>query len=84
MRERLARLPGAERRDAELQAQVRPFEDAMIRKAQEHAQRGVVDPELEKLRWMIEEFRVSLWAQKLGTTEPVSAKRLEKQWARVR
>ena len=84
MRERLSRLAGAERRDAELQAQVRPFEDAMIRKAQEHAQRGIVDPELERLRWMIEEFRVSLWAQKLGTAESVSGPRLEKQWAKVR
>jgi ATP-dependent helicase HrpA len=83
-RERLARLPGVERRDAELQQRVTPFENAMIRKAQEHAQRGIVDPRLEKLRWMIEEFRVSLWAQKLGTAEPVSEKRLEKQWEKVR
>jgi ATP-dependent helicase HrpA len=32
---------------------------------------------------MIEEFRVSLFAQPLGTSLPVSAPRLEKQWARV-
>ena len=31
-------------------------------------------------RWMIEEFRVSLFAQELGTRCPVSEKRLEKLW----
>ena len=36
-------------------------------------------PELDRLRWMIEEFRVSLFAQKLGTAFSVSPKRLEKQ-----
>lgn len=29
-------------------------------------------------RWLIEEFRVSLWAQELGTSVPVSAKRILK------
>jgi len=33
---------------------------------------------------MLEEFRVSLFAQQLGTAVPVSAKRLDRQWARVR
>ncbi|PWQ99850.1 ATP-dependent RNA helicase HrpA [Leucothrix pacifica] len=36
--------------------------------------------ELLKYRWMIEEFRVSLFAQELGTAMPVSDKRLNKQW----
>jgi len=31
------------------------------------------------LRWMIEEYRVSLFAQSLGTQIPVSAKRLDRQ-----
>jgi ATP-dependent helicase HrpA len=34
-------------------------------------------------RWMLEEYRVSLFAQKLGTAIPVSPKRLEQQWAKV-
>ena len=45
---------------------------------------GIFDPELEHFRWMLEEFRVSLYAQKLGTAVPVSAKRLDAQWAKVR
>jgi ATP-dependent helicase HrpA len=33
---------------------------------------------------MLEELRVSLFAQELGTSVPVSPKRLEKQWAKTR
>ena len=36
-----------------------------------------------RYRWLLEEFRVSLFAQNLGTAVPVSAKRLEEQWRRV-
>jgi len=32
----------------------------------------------EEFRWLVEEFRVSLFAQELGTTEPVSRVRLQK------
>jgi ATP-dependent helicase HrpA len=35
------------------------------------------DTPLETYRWMIEEYRVSLYAQSLGTSLPVSEKRLE-------
>jgi ATP-dependent helicase HrpA len=37
-------------------------------------------PELGLYRWMIEEYRVSLFAQNLGARMPVSAKRLKQQW----
>jgi len=42
-----------------------------------------VSPPARHYRWMLEEFRVSLFAQQLGTHLPVSAKRLEQQWQRV-
>ena len=38
----------------------------------------------ERLRWLVEEFRVSLFAQELGTAEPVSAKKLDRVWKEVR
>jgi len=45
------------------------------------AQEGPNSSEFEsKFRWMIEELRVSLFAQALGTSLPVSGKRLEKEW----
>ena len=37
---------------------------------------------LQQYRWMLEEYRVSLFAQPVGTSMPVSAKRLEKEWAK--
>lgn len=40
--------------------------------------------EIVRFRWMIEEYRVSLFAQELGTAVPVSDKRLEKQYDRIR
>ncbi|MDH4581176.1 ATP-dependent RNA helicase HrpA [Pseudomonas sp. BN415] len=48
-----------------------------------HAQEGKRDPELVLYRWMLEEYRVSLFAQQLGTRMPVSDKRLNKQWSQV-
>ena len=51
---------------------------------QMHQSQSIVDPELETFRWMIEELRVSLFAQQLGTCLTVSPKRLEKQLAKIR
>ncbi|GAB6386618.1 ATP-dependent RNA helicase HrpA [Stutzerimonas marianensis] len=48
-----------------------------------HQQEGKRDPALQQYRWMLEEYRVSLWAQQLGTRMPVSDKRLNKQWSEV-
>ena len=38
---------------------------------------------LQTYRWMLEEFRVSLFAQELGTAIPISEKRLKKKWREV-
>ncbi|WP_439861337.1 ATP-dependent RNA helicase HrpA [Pseudomonas sp. MBLB4136] len=48
-----------------------------------HAQEGKRDPQLVLYRWMLEEYRVSLFAQQLGTRMAVSDKRLSKQWSAV-
>ena len=37
-------------------------------------------PPLQHFFWMLQEYRVSVFAQQLGTQVPVSAKRLNKQW----
>ena len=41
---------------------------------------GRSDAKLEEFRWLIEELRMSLFAQELRTPFPVSAKRLQKFW----
>ena len=37
----------------------------------------------EELRWLLEELRVSFFAQELKTPQPVSVKRLDKAWAQL-
>jgi ATP-dependent helicase HrpA len=53
-------------------------------RAKLHAENEIVDPELIQFRWMLEEYRVSLFTQELGTSITVSPKRLDEQWAKVR
>ena len=45
--------------------------------------RGTRDTRLDDFGWLLEELRVSLFAQELKTPQPVSAKRLEKAWAQL-
>lgn len=42
--------------------------------------KGIESEELKQYRWMLEEYRVSLFAQELGTKFPISVKRLKKYW----
>jgi len=81
---RLEKLAGAGvDRDRQHYDQVAPFWQAYLQRTADHHERGICDNELDHFRWMLEEFRVSLFAQQLGTSISVSAKRLEKQWAKV-
>jgi ATP-dependent helicase HrpA len=74
---------GAQQRDQVGMAELVPWLEAYQDRAQRHEQRGLVDKELVLFRWMLEEFRVSLFAQQLGTIFSISSNRLEKQWAKV-
>jgi ATP-dependent helicase HrpA len=71
-------------RDAGLVDELRPMWAAYVERAEEHRARGIVDPALERYRWMLEELRVSMFAQELKTSIPVSAKRMARQWEQVR
>ncbi len=51
---------------------------------EKHQKANIVDPALEQYRWMLEELRVSLFAQELKTSVPVSLQRLERLWDKVR
>ncbi len=79
---RLGRLPAEARRDEELASRVRPFAAALreLRAAQGEGVRA----ELAQLHWMIEEFRVSLFAQDLKTVMRVSEPRLAEQIERTK
>lgn len=43
----------------------------------------LTDPAVARYRWMVEEFRVSLFDQRLGTAVKVSPERLERQWGKI-
>ena len=45
--------------------------------------KGVQDERMNDYRWLIEELRVSLFAQELRTPQPVSTKRLDKVWQQL-
>lgn len=45
--------------------------------------KGQQDARMQDLRWLLEELRVSLFAQELRTPQPVSIKRLDKAWAQL-
>jgi len=75
---RLERAPGNAKKDAEAMSKIAPFATALQQLLA--SQKGVEPrPEAERLQWMIEEFRVSLFAQDLKTALPVSEKRLGEQ-----
>jgi len=42
--------------------------------------KGRIDERLEEIRWMLEELRISLFAQEVKTAFSVSVKRIEKRW----
>jgi ATP-dependent helicase HrpA len=82
---RLSRLAGdGVNRDRKMHAQVEPRWRAFLERLHQHRTRDLYDPHLVHYRWMLEEYRVSLFAQSLGTGIAVSEKRLDEQWAKVR
>jgi ATP-dependent helicase HrpA len=70
-------------KDQERLRQLKPYQDALAKVLAEPARSPSARREREAFRWMIEEFKVSLFAQELGTAFPVSAKRLDQQLERV-
>lgn len=68
-------------RDARLQQEISPLLQKYHRAYA--SLKGAEHRALQDLRWMLEELRVSLWAQELRTPMPISVKRVEKAWAAI-
>jgi ATP-dependent helicase HrpA len=68
-------------RDAARLAELRSLEQRYWRLVAER--KGAVDERMDEFRWLLEELRVSFFAQELRTPQPVSVKRLEKAWAQL-
>ena len=68
-------------RDAARLAELRPQEQRYWRLVAER--KGVADARMQEFRWLLEELRVSFFAQELKTPQPISVKRLDKAWAQL-
>ncbi|GEL98961.1 ATP-dependent helicase [Cellulomonas terrae] len=73
-RHRLVKAADNPQRDADLAWQVQDVEALYDDAVAKHPG----DPEIRAVRWMLEELRVSLFAQQLGTPVPVSTTRIKK------
>lgn len=80
---RLEKLERDPKRDLQLAAEVTPLWEKYKQRREAEANVYPPNPRLQNFRWLLEEFRVSLFAQTLGTTETVSLKRLEKMWKEI-
>jgi len=74
---------GGEATDQQGIAELDQYWQKYLERRELHELAGIADPELEVFRWMLEEYRVSLFAQKLGTSIKVSRQRLDKQFEKV-
>ncbi|MGV0743357.1 ATP-dependent RNA helicase HrpA [Mycolicibacterium sp. XJ870] len=75
---RLERLPQAVGADRERMARVHAVEDAYDELLQALSPARAAAANVQEIAWQIEELRVSLWAQQLGTPRPVSEQRIYK------
>jgi ATP-dependent helicase HrpA len=78
IKSRLEKARGQLDKDAVKAKQAQYFEA----KFWQEAQALDLNPELESFRWLLEEFRISLFAQQIKTKCPVSEKRLTKAWSK--
>ena len=76
---RLDKLRSDPARDAVKRTELKPLDQRYWRLVAER--KGVMDERSREYRWLLEELRVSLFAQELRTPQPVSVKRLDKAWA---
>ena len=82
---RLEKYSGNPARDAAREADIQELEQMWQEKNDSLVKQGLpVSDDLAAFKWMIEELRVSLFAQELKTPYPVSVKRLLKVWEGLR
>lgn len=80
---RLEKLQGNPERDRKSRIEISTLWDeykkraAALQKTHQHSE------QLEQYRWLLEEYRISLFAQEIKTLSPISAKRLKKVWNEI-
>ncbi len=81
---RLDKLRADPARDARLAVELASVEQPYRRELAARLRQGAVTAQLEQFGWLVEELRVSLFAQELRTPIPASVKRLAKLWQTLR
>jgi ATP-dependent helicase HrpA len=81
---RLERAALNPQKDAERAAQLAPYAQVVAGFAAKPSSVPEVRAMQEEFRWLVEEFKVSLFAQELGTAVPISAKRLDQKLEALR
>ncbi|MCX4029270.1 ATP-dependent RNA helicase HrpA [Spartinivicinus marinus] len=80
---RLDKLGQQQAKDRASTEELQNLWDQYLQKSDDLSSQKIINPELEEYRWLLEEYRVSLFAQVLKTKVPISAKRLRKHWELV-
>ena len=81
---RLEKYSGNPARDAAREADIQELEQNLLERINTLTKQGLpISDELKAFGWMIEELRVSLFAQELKTPYPISKKRLLRQWEEI-
>jgi ATP-dependent helicase HrpA len=83
LRLRIEKQPNNPERDGKHAASVALLWDRWQTEVEKQRKLGDISPDLQNFRWLIEELRVSLFAQELKTPFPISTKRLEKVWSDI-
>jgi ATP-dependent helicase HrpA len=65
-------------RDRQLMDRIADLQDAYLHQLAALPEGRPPDEQLRRVRWMLEEYRISLWAQQLGTAYPVSDQRIRR------
>lgn len=82
--QRLEKLRGHLQRDKQLSVGLKALSEPLYSEWRDNRDAAVRSESLLQFRWLLEEYRVSLFAQTLGTSQAVSEKRLKEQWKLVK
>ena len=80
---RLNKIQDNPTRDRKCRLEFESLWNEYDKRAQQIAKQHIDSPQLNYYRWMLEEYRISLFAQTLKTLFPVSVKRLKQYWSDI-
>jgi len=83
IRVRLERLPNGPQKDQSKAQSVLPFWNEWLKHHRALVARGVPEEEVDDFRWLIEEFRVAVFAPEVGPSMSLSKEKLTEAWERL-